>query len=98
MNSNKILEISLIKTPEFRLDLSGIKWDHFFENFISEKRSDASVLDGSRKKPFEEFFSVKQNNENNYDFPPHFYSQEILDRRKSCKKIVFIYSQLKVFR
>ena len=89
MNSNKILEISLIKKPEFRLDLSNIKWDHFFENFISEKKFDASVLDGSRKKPFEEFFSVKQNNENNYDFPPHFYSQEILDRRKSFKKIVF---------
>ena len=89
MNSNKILEISLIKTPEFRLDLSSIKWDHFFENFISEKRSDASVLDGSRKKPFEEFFSVRQINENNYDFPPHLYSQEILDRRKSFKKIVF---------
>ena len=89
MNSNKILEISLIKTPEFRLDLSSIKWDHFFEKFISEKRSDASVLDGSRKKPFEEFFSVKQNNENHYDFPTHFYSQEISDRRKSCRKIVF---------
>ena len=86
MNSNKILEISLIKTPEFRLDLSNIKWDHFFENLISEKRSDASVLDGSRKKPFEEFFSVKQINENHYDFPHNSYSQEISDRRTSFKK------------
>ena len=89
MNSNKILEISLIKTPEFRLDLSSIKWDHFFESFISEERSDVSVLDGSRKKPFEEFFSVTQNNENHYDFTPRFCSQGILDRRKSFKKIVF---------
>ena len=52
-----ILVISLIKKPEFRLDLSGIKWDQLFEIFISEKKSDAIVLDGPRKKPFEEFFS-----------------------------------------
>jgi len=89
MTSNKILVISLIKKPEFRLDLSGIKWDQLFEIFISEKKSDAIVLDGPRKKPFEEFFSVKQNNENHYDSPSHFYSQEISDRRKSYKKIVF---------
>ncbi|RZP22521.1 MAG: formylmethanofuran dehydrogenase subunit C [Burkholderiaceae bacterium] len=89
MNSNKILEISLIKKPEFRLDLSKINWDCFFENCISKKRSEATVIDGSRKKPFEEFFSVKQNNEYPYDFPSHFYSQENLDKRKSLKKIVF---------
>ena len=35
MKSNKILEITLIKKPEFRLDLSKINWDHFFENFTS---------------------------------------------------------------
>ena len=89
MNSSKILEISLIKKPEFRLDLSNIKWDHFFEDFISEKKSDAIVLDGSRKKPFEEFFSVKQNNENHYDFPPHFYFSRDFRQEKSFKRIVF---------
>ena len=89
MNSNKILEISLIKKPDFRLDLSNIKWDDFFETILSKKKFDITVLDGSRKKPFEEFFSIKQNNENHYDFPPHFYSQEISGKRKSYKKIVF---------
>ena len=82
MNSSKILEISLIKKPEFRLDLSNIKWDHFFEIIISKKKSDITVLDGFREKPFEEFFSVKQNNENHYDFPPQLYSQEISEKRK----------------
>ena len=72
MNSSKILEISLIKKPEFRLDLSNIKWDHFFEDSISGKTSDASVLDGPRKKPFDEFFSVKQGNEYDYDFAELF--------------------------
>ena len=52
MNSNKILEISLIKKPEFRLDLSNIKWDRFFETFISKKKFDATVLDGSREEAF----------------------------------------------
>ena len=89
MNSNKILEISLIKKPDFRLDLSNIKWDIFFETILSKKKFDITVLDGSRKKPFEEFFSIKQNNENHYDFPPHFYSQEISGKRKGYKKIVF---------
>ena len=89
MNSNKILEISLIKKPDFRLDLSNIKWNHFFEIFISGERSDATVLDGSTKKPFEEFFSVKQDKELYYDFPLHFCSEEISERKKSLKKIVF---------
>jgi len=80
MNSNKILEISLIKKPDFRLDLSNIKWNHFFEIFISGERSDTTVLDGSREKPFEEFFSVKQDNEHHYDFPLQFGFGEILDK------------------
>ena len=58
MNSNKILEISLIKKPDFRLDLSNIKWDIFFQTILSKKKFDITVLDGSRKKPFEEFFST----------------------------------------
>ena len=89
MNSNKILEISLIKKPDFRLDLSNIKWDDFFETFISKKKFDINVLDGFREKPFEEFFSVEQNNENHYDFPLQPYSQESSERRESYKKIVF---------
>ena len=89
MNSNKILEISLIKKPDFRLDLSNIKWDDFFESLISKKKSGVTVLDGSRKKPFEEFFSVKQDNEYHYNFPPHSYFKETSDKRKSFKKIVF---------
>jgi len=72
MKSNKILEISLIKKPDFRLDLSNIKWDDFFENLISKKKSDITVLDGFREKPFEEFFSVKEDNEHDYDFPTYF--------------------------
>ncbi len=89
MNTNRILEISLIKKPDFRLDLSNIKWDHFFKMAIKEELSDTNVLDGSREKPFEEFFSVKRNNEHHYDFPTDFYFEEISDRRKRFKKIVF---------
>ena len=83
MNSSKILEISLIKKPEFRLDLSNIKWDHFFEDSISEKTSDATVLDGSRKKPFDEFFSVKQDDKNYYDFHAEYQDklEEILKNK-----------------
>ena len=89
MKSNKILEISLIKKPDFRLDLSNIKWDDFFETFIGKKKSDIIVLDGFREKPFEEFFSDKQNNENHYDIPLQLCSFESSEMGKSFKKIVF---------
>ena len=89
MDSNKILKISLIKKPDFRLDLSNIKWNDFLEVFLSRKKSDATILDGTKKKPFGEFFSVQQDNENHYGFPPNFYSEEISKRREGLKKIVF---------
>ena len=69
MSPDKRLKISLIKKPTFRIDLSRINWKILVEAFSAGKNLNFIILDGLKKKSFDDFFSVqKDDREFEYQF------------------------------